>query len=242
MPEPIIKCAYCGNEYQKRTLRCNHCNHIGVNKLYKYAKFNEYSLKVLINKWIWYPAAKSLNDPFEFSFTLTESSVYGMHIDDESLQEAENEMKSMGVLSLSESCTNILMWAHYSDNYSGFCIGFDRNDDSGNILGQYSNCIPVNYVKQIPKYQPIELMDKTKVANILTTKSDQWEYEKEWRLLTAHGNEENILPGPITEIIFGERLSESDRRSIKNILKNSVKYYFAVRTNDQYSIKIVEDE
>lgn len=31
-----------------------------------------------------------------------------------------------GVLTLTESPDNLLMWAHYAKNYTGFCIGFNR--------------------------------------------------------------------------------------------------------------------
>jgi hypothetical protein len=61
--EPKIKCENCDTEYLRRRFKCPICDQIGVSKLYKYVSYNERSLSILINKQIWSPKAKSLNDP-----------------------------------------------------------------------------------------------------------------------------------------------------------------------------------
>ncbi|TVM01463.1 MAG: hypothetical protein CV080_04610, partial [Candidatus Kuenenia stuttgartiensis] len=117
MPEPTIKCLNCQTEFQKRRLRCTNCNEIGIYKLYKYVRFYDRSLDILKNKMIWFSTAEKLNDPFEFSFHLSEMHINGFPIDEVSLETAIRAMKQMGVLPFSEINDNILMWSHYSESH-----------------------------------------------------------------------------------------------------------------------------
>jgi hypothetical protein len=124
MSEPKMMCVNCGTEFAKRIIRCPNCREIGVSKLYKYVRYYEHSLSILKNKSIWFSAAECLNDPFEFGFYCPEMHINGVPIDAASFENAVRTMKRMGVLSLSEINDNILMWSHYSESHTGFCIEF----------------------------------------------------------------------------------------------------------------------
>lgn len=67
-----------------------------------------------------------------------------------------------GILSLSNTITNILMWSHYGQNHRGFSIGFyaDRFEKSKKFLFTDD----VKYVKDIPKINPLENCNY-KIAN-----------------------------------------------------------------------------
>ena len=43
----------------------------------------------------------------------------------EASEQLEKWNKTIGLLTLSSSSENILMWSHYSINYKGFIVGFD---------------------------------------------------------------------------------------------------------------------
>jgi hypothetical protein len=236
MPEQIVKCKKCGNEYLKRRLRCEKCNEIGVNRLYKYVPFSINSVSILIRKKIWIPKASTLNDPFEFYFNTKKMDYRGMMIDESEMELATRQMKEMGVFSLSDINNDILMWSHYSDEHKGFCIEFERIDD--NYLGNYDNCIPVLYEDNIPNYYPEQLEEKGIVANILTTKSKKWNYENEWRLLTETGNIEVDLPGKMKGIVFGQRMTNQNKETINAILGSDVNYYEAVKDKNKYALLI----
>ena len=227
MPEPTIKCLNCQTEFQKRRLRCTNCNEIGIYKLYKYVRFYDRSLDILKNKMIWFSTAEKLNDPFEFSFHLSEMHINGFPIDEVSLETAIRAMKQMGVLPFSEINDNILMWSHYSESHKGFCIEFERTDS--NALGNWDHCMPVLYDDNLPAVRPIELGDKKVVSKILTTKSKLWSYEREWRILVNKGNQIHDLPGNITGIVFGCRMLFAKRREIARILGGAVTYMHAVK-------------
>ena len=100
MPEPLIKCPKCKTEFQKRRLRCTKCNEIGIHKLYKYVRFYDYSLDILKNKRIWCSTEETLNDPFEFSFHLSEMHINGIPINEKSLEEAKRDMKQLELLKI----------------------------------------------------------------------------------------------------------------------------------------------
>ncbi len=145
-------------------------------------------------------------------------------------------MKQMGVLSLSEINNNILMWSHYSESHTGFCIEFERTDS--NELGNWEHCAPIIYDQTLPIYNPVDLEKKETVTQILLTKSDLWSYEKEWRIIAKKGNQTHPLPGNITGIIFGYKMPIEKRREIALILGSTVNYMEATKSLTKFEVDI----
>ncbi|MNH09072.1 hypothetical protein D3C79_685150 [compost metagenome] len=86
------------------------------------------------------------------------------------------------------------MWAHYADEHRGICIGFDQNvlsqlDLGSVLLERYHTLSPVkiNYdnlrvdTRELLKDQ--DFLYENAILKILTTKSDEWIYEKEHRCI-----------------------------------------------------------
>jgi hypothetical protein len=128
---------------------------------------------------------------------------------------------NMGVLSLSEESLNSLMWAHYADSHRGFCLGFECHET--NVLGQYSN--KVEYVEQIKLPEIVAFsMEKDQDDILLTiahTKSKEWEYEKEWRVLKPKGDSLYPYPGRLLEVILGLNLKNEDELMIREAVDKS---------------------
>lgn len=127
-------------------------------------------------------------------------------LDHISLISAENSIHNIidtyGIASLSETHRNLLMWAHYASEHKGICIGYKED-----VLPQHDIKISesesikpyplmkVNYDNIIFDHEFIEKLndfnfeeeEKFKEVSIraLTTKSEEWSYEKEHRFL-AH--------------------------------------------------------
>jgi len=236
MAEPMMNCTKCGTEFHKRHTRCPNCGENGVSNLYKYVRYSEHSLAILRDKQIWFSTAESLNDPFEFGFYYSETQINGIPIDTVSFESAIHDMKQMGVLSLSEINDNILMWSHYSESHTGFCIEFERRDS--NKLGIWDHCVPVIYDENLPTFKPAELTDKKTVTKILTTKSDLWAYEKEWRIIAKKGNQTYPLPGDITGIIFGCKMPVDIRREVIAVLGDAVLYKQATMSQTKFGVDI----
>jgi len=98
---------------------------------------------------------------------------------------SEKLIDKIGVLSLTEKPDNLLMWAHYAASHQGYCIGFSSNSDFFNRKrsehDEFYHIRKVVYDKNRP-YKPIA--DLTAQDTFLT-KSDDWEYEQEWRMLVS---------------------------------------------------------
>ena len=91
--------------------------------------------------------------------------------------------EKIGILSLTETPINILMWSHYADSHKGFVIGLDTThpyfDQRKSDSDEFHYLRKVEYRKERPTLTMVEL-DGTEV---LLVKGSQWEHEKEWRII-----------------------------------------------------------
>lgn len=107
---------------------------------------------------------------------------YKYETDPDRLEKLVDEIQKMsgmvqGVLSLSATCTNVLMWSHYCDSHKGFVIEFNSDHQ---YFGRHIH--QVKYSVERPKFDP----NLTRHDGALfQTKSKDWEYEQEWRRYEA---------------------------------------------------------
>jgi hypothetical protein len=118
-----------------------------------------------------------LNDPFE----LSSLSFTDYRIRRAFAQIKEDKAKTQGILCLSKSWSNPLMWAHYADKHQGMCLGFDVREEKW---------FPVSYrAKRFSKLAKSILAkrssDEEEMLRIFTTKSSHWSYEREVRAFAA---------------------------------------------------------
>ena len=107
--------------------------------LYKYYSFTA-GIAALNSRRLGFREPAYFNDPFELSYL---SSVDATQSELEQLAKMINGLKrSLVVLSLARTPHNPLMWAHYSENHSGFVIGYEVDD--GFLTDDTLNIIPVN--------------------------------------------------------------------------------------------------
>jgi hypothetical protein len=101
-------------------------------------------------------------------------------------QATKNINEKLGVLSLSRRWDSSLMWAHYTNAHTGFCVGFNKNhsffQNTRPISEDDLPIAPVTYSME-RSIVPDERPNSVEVMRILLTKSKDWEYEAEERLL-----------------------------------------------------------
>jgi hypothetical protein len=103
---------------------------------------------------------------------------YKCYTDTKWLTETSEEIQNMvasvsGILSLSATNKNVLMWSHYARNHEGFVIGFDgRHEYFGKSVEK------VIYSETRPYYDPTINSHEPTIFN---TKSIDWAYEQEYR-------------------------------------------------------------
>ncbi|MBL8886403.1 MAG: DUF2971 domain-containing protein [Phycisphaerales bacterium] len=103
---------------------------------------------------------------------------------------------------LSENATSMPMWYHYADQYKGVVLAFDCQSDpqtsfSGAQQIKYARSIPL--VSDADEWVQVSTGQLAQPQNVLErmylVKADQWEYEKEWRVIANQGP-----PGSMSDI------------------------------------------
>lgn len=155
--------------------------------------------------------------------------------------------RNFSVLSLTENPSSILMWSHYADNHKGFCIQYDFSDrPEVRDLRRY--CFPVLYRSKL--VDTTKYMEKPGETNplfgqfISLIKSDQWEYEKEWRIIYAFGGSqskfEHKMPKP-SAVILGSHVSNEDRVAMEDYCgKSGIKLKSAELSHKEFRMSIIE--
>ncbi|MDR3611882.1 MAG: DUF2971 domain-containing protein [Ignavibacteriaceae bacterium] len=172
----------------------------------------------------------------------------------------QNQMSEVGVFSLSEDPTNMLMWSHYSDNHKGLAIGFLQTPDSK--LSDDKFCRPIIYSDEPNKFDfnkghiaglvyskdeegSVKSMsyisiDDVQVQKALFTKTTVWAYEKEWRYLMPKFGPYDF-PAQISELVFGLKCSDDDCMKYIDLCKEiggDIIFKKAVKTKDSTSLSL----
>jgi hypothetical protein len=151
----------------------------------------------------------------------------------------QQTLKKFGICSLTSDSKNLLMWSHYADCHKGFCFGIDTKKllsiqnyyaTKKEILTLYR----MDYRSDIPNYNFFESMlenyGEKYISHLLLVKSEEWKYEKEYRLsILGHTNVAlPIFKEAIVEIYLGCKIKDDNRDAILNTLddiKSPAKVY-----------------
>lgn len=144
-----------------------------------------------------------------------------------------------GIVSFTCDPLNSLMWAHYSNYGSGFVIGYDKDIIRGLCDG--TDCLrEVRYGNNVIPLAILESLNEGNVNALLSSKSQSWEYEQEWRLIvelnrTIRTGMVDQLESPINllripneavvEVYFTERTRPEEVDCVSNRLANSNNRY-----------------
>lgn len=166
-----------------------------MNKIYKYMKFRPDFFKK--------PSLRlsqrcALNDPFELSpdQDTLDKILEDAHREDFFQQIAEyasdEGFDDTGIISFTESYNDLLMWFHYADEHKGIVVEFDYHalkTHFNKMLGLSSSIERVLYNRERHEALPCTTSPK---RNLLT-KSDDWIYEKEHRVITKVSNADYFI-------------------------------------------------
>ncbi len=131
----------------------------------------------------------------------------------------ENFASNRGICCFSEDMSNLLMWAHYGGKHKGFCLEYSTG------FHPFSSAKIVTYVQQIPVVSVMPLlypeMDSTLIETLYCTKSNDWKYEKEWRILHKEaGTLFRYPPEALTGVYFGPKASQASIDVVALITKS----------------------
>lgn len=152
----------------------------------------------------------------------------------EDYQEELTDSK-FGIFSVSTKPDNLLLWAHYASDHQGFCVGIDTYQ-IGRVQLDFmkrKHLLELKRVEYSSKYPDInfyESMMSTDWANdivrLLITKSIDWKYEEEYRLLSWDKSNVGVkLPKyAIREIVLGYRMKPHNKAVIHNLAIRELKH------------------
>ena len=131
------------------------------------------------------------------------------------LRDAERSVerlrKRMGIFCMTSERDNILMWSHYAEAHTGFCLEFKTANPF------FLRAWPIeeeSYRPDRPCLNLIEPPDRDKIVQALLTKGIGWKYEHEWRIVDhKKGPGAQRYPSEaLSGVILGCRISPENRQ------------------------------
>lgn len=204
-------------------------------KLYRYREFDKY-LENNLSGEIHFSNPSEFNDPFDSAIKI-DYITYASHFlkvdrrEVENLLEKEPKIKRLFNKHFHETYTNFknhvkiacftaspcntLMWSHYAEHHSGYCIEYNTE----NVMFR-NMVLPVIYKDEM--YDCTEClitMSKSIAINAIFFKDKAWDYENEWRAFgTTDYFKENVNPVQLTNAISAIYIGiTSTQKNIKKV-------------------------
>jgi len=147
------------------------------------------------------------------------------------LKNINDHNSQMGVACFSETFDNILMWSHYANGHKGLCLEFDTNSLPFQDREKLHHVI---YSDSFPTLKPAAVFQNTYIPiDSLITKSKDWVYEREWRLIKDKGDSAlEYDPRALTAIYFGCSMPDDQIKQICSTNAKSAACLFKMRRSD----------
>lgn len=233
------------------------------SKLYKYRSDNKNSIDDFKDDKLWFNNPNNYNDPFD---TFVSGSLFNNAVEQlkedilnrksnldkmfgkEETNIKENELyienfkkneearinfiktvrSKFRVSCFSQNNDSILMWSHYSNSHKGFCLEYDFKM----LKEAITLPLPVKYSNDLPNNVDNKL-------ELIFTKSKEWSYEEEWRLVKPAEkceSQSNII-APIA-IYLGSNMDEHAEKSIIEIAKGkNIKIYKMYLKQNEFKLE-----
>ena len=170
--------------------------------------------------------------------------IEGRHKDSGTIELFHDELHKMlrshiAMYCLSKRNDSLLMWAHYATKHTGFCIEFEASDETP----FFGAAQPVSYRSDYPRVDFFKAPPAEQVDPIFLTKSPDWCYEREWRIID-HTRDRGLRDYPeelMTGVIFGMQMSDKDKQSVVSWLqsrKQMPKLYQETRNSDKFMVEV----
>jgi hypothetical protein len=148
----------------------------------------------------------------------------------------------VGILCLTATSTDILMWSHYADQHRGICLEFRTNiKDSIFEMAQR-----VSYADEYPHLDLLKLVRDHEFREAIPwmlTKSSFWSYEREWRILDFDNGRgvRKFPPECLSAVILGCCIPEKERKKILRWIRAfpaPVRVLQAKKSNTHFRLEI----
>ena len=152
-------------------------------------------------------------------------------------QIAEENIRKRGVTCFSEVNDELLMWSHYAEKYTGFCLEFDTSFEP------FSKVRKVIYSKSMPTLSVTDALIHNQYEQFLElycTKSESWSYEREWRCIhNQAGTNWTYETDALKAVYFGPEIDAAAMEVICLILQGqnaNIKFWRGLRAKNDFSV------
>jgi hypothetical protein len=139
-------------------------------RAYKFLQ-KQFALKTLYERRFKITKLTELNDPFDLAPYDLSDPIASKAVTDTRLRLG----KMAGLICFSAKYSDPVIWAHYSSNHTGICLGFDIREEWRVTPVRYIDT-PLSFPRIIqqddPRLEPV-------VLDMLYTKFKHWAYEEE---------------------------------------------------------------
>jgi hypothetical protein len=209
-------------------------------RLYKYAEIDNKLISSMVDRYSWYAAPQTFNDPFDCTWHWN--------------KELSEKLSNRRVLCLAASHNTLLMWSHYCNSHKGVCLEFEAlTDETLNLQkvqqilnpeGAHKDALPI-----IQNFKPVQYLREDqineriveaisaiddgdlpaeRIEELLLTKHIDWAYEKEYRMMVSGVNHVHH-PGILTRVYVGMNASKTACRLLHGIVdivsKQQIEHY-----------------
>jgi len=144
----------------------------------------------------------------------------------------------LGIFCLTENPLNLLMWAHYGDHHRGVVIEFDEaNPFFNSIKGpedDFRHFRKVNYADNRPSI----FLTPSDAIEVFYSKSREWEYENEWRLIAPLADATERIENPaglpialfevpgqaVRSVITGSRIGHMQSFELSRLIRSNAAF------------------
>lgn len=166
---------------------------------------------------------------------------------------------NFAITCFSKKSDEILMWSHYANKHTGFCVEYDFSKCTN--WAALITLFPVIYSKNRPHF-PMSIFEQSNnfkditvkegndsiisLIRLLLIKSDIWRYEEEWRIIGLQNQliDKHLLELDIvTKIYLGANISDKNEKEIVDIAKSKgIPVYRYIMNQEQYTLDCVKCE
>ena len=218
--------------------------------LLSFRPFTEYSLSDLVNNEITVCSPRVMNDPYD---TLLIKWGENIRLTKNGKKHVDALCKSFESYRIRSFCrlkdkdgnqtvSNVLMWAHYAKNHTGFCVEYNFSDKF--LITESRRVSRFKEIIYHKREEPFNMNSPSiNTDQALCTKLSDWAYENEVRLIIYVPDKDgDYLTIPLDEgssikaVYFGYRCPDETIKTVRNALVNYVGIQFYKMTSDYNDI------
>jgi hypothetical protein len=195
-------------------------NYVRPQRLYRYRAITNHvdrEIEAIEQGYLHCSAYTDLNDPMEGSFR---SSSLLRRDDKYRIIKSEimGQKSRTGLCSFSEVHNHELMWAHYTDQFSGICVAYSLSKLLHHLPDEVT-FVRLYYDDKVPVVRNAHQEPNDQAKMILSYKNYRWLYEREWRMFAYIGNVHYHNVKCVTHVYLGSKIDPELKHRVTQALE-----------------------